>query len=88
MYNLEVRKSVEENFSKLAKKGPKQLEIINKKIEQILENPHRFKPLHFPLAGMRRVHVDKSFVLIYSINEQTNTVVLEEYDHHDKIYKK
>lgn len=86
MYNLEVRKSVEEIFSKLANKNPKQLEIINKKVNQIRENPHRFKPLHFPLVGMRRVHIDKSFVLIYSINEETRTVILEEYDHHDKIY--
>ena len=88
MYNLEVRKSVEEIFSKLVKKNPKQLEIINKKVNQIRVNPHRFKPLHFPLAGMRRVHIDKSFVLVYSIDEQSKTIILEEYDHHDKIYRK
>ena len=88
MYNLEVRNSVEEIFSKLVRKNPKQLEIINKKISQIRENPHRFKPLHFPLAGMRRVHIDKSFVLTYQIDEKTKTVIVEDYDHHDKIYRK
>lgn len=88
MYNLEVRSSVEEIFSKLTKKNPKQLKIINKKIYQIRENPHRFKPLHFPLAGMRRVHIDKSFVLTFSIDEKNKIVILEDYDHHDKIYRK
>ena len=87
MYNLEVRKFVEEIFAKLAKKNPKQLEIIDKKIKQILENPNRFKPLRFPLAGMRRVHIDKNFVLIYSIDERTKTIILEDYNHHDKVYK-
>ena len=88
MYSLEVRKSVEEIFAKLVRKNPKQLEIINKKIDGIRENPYRSKPLRFPLAGMRRVHIDKSFVLIYSIDEKNKTVILEEYDHHDDVYKK
>ncbi|MBI2084600.1 MAG: type II toxin-antitoxin system mRNA interferase toxin, RelE/StbE family [Candidatus Aenigmarchaeota archaeon] len=86
MYSLEVRKSVEEVFSKLAKRSPKQLEIINKKIQQIRQNPHRFKLLHSPLTGMRRVHIDKSFVLVYSIDENRKIVVVEEYDHHDRVY--
>jgi mRNA-degrading endonuclease RelE of RelBE toxin-antitoxin system len=37
---------------------------------------------------MRRVHIDKSFVLVFSIDETEKTVIIEDYDHHDKIYKK
>ncbi|MDP2766211.1 MAG: hypothetical protein Q8O41_01985 [Candidatus Methanoperedens sp.] len=40
MYSLEVRESVDRIFFKLAKKNPKQMRIIDKKIKQILENPH------------------------------------------------
>ncbi len=87
MYNVSNRPIVDEKFKKLAKKNPKQLEIITKKLKQILENPYRFKPLGYDMKGIRRVHVDKSFVLIYSIDESTKTVIIEDYDHHDKIYK-
>jgi mRNA-degrading endonuclease RelE of RelBE toxin-antitoxin system len=41
--------------------------VIEKKIEEILKDPHRFKPMHFPLAGMRRVHFG-NFVLLFSID--------------------
>lgn len=81
-----MRKHVDEIFKKLAKKDPKQLEAITKKLKQILENPHRFKPLHFPLAGLRRVRFG-SYVLLFSVDEARKTVVLEDYEHHDEIYR-
>lgn len=86
MYALETREHVDRIFRKLARKNPNQMEIISKKIQEMLEDPHRFKPMHFPLAGKRRVHFD-SFVLLFSIDEQRKTVILEDYEHHDRIYK-
>lgn len=87
MYKLIVRKSVETIFFKLAKKNPKQLEIIDKKIEEIRQNPQRYKNLRKPLQHLRRVHIDKSFVMVFSVDESTKTVIVEDYDHHDKIYR-
>ena len=86
MYSLEVRESVDRIFFKLAKKNPKQMRIIDKKIKQILENPHHFKPMRAPMQHLRRVHIDKSFVLTYSVDEQNEIVVIEDYDHHDNVY--
>ncbi|VVB94209.1 ParE toxin of type II toxin-antitoxin system, parDE [uncultured archaeon] len=86
MYSLEVRETVDKIFSKLAKKNPKQMRIIEKKINQICEKPSHFKPLRAPMQHLRRVHVDKSFVLTYSVNEENKIVIIEDYDHHDKIY--
>ena len=86
MYSLFTKPDVEKIFEKLAKKNPKQMEIIAKKIEQILENPHHFKPLRGDMHGARRVHIDKSFVLIYDVDEEKKIVMLLDYDHHDKIY--
>ncbi len=86
MYSLEVRESVDRIFSKLAKKNPKKMRIIEKKIKQICEKPLYFKPLRAPMQHLRRVHVDKSFVLTYSVNEKNKVVIIEDYDHHDKIY--
>jgi len=87
MYKLLVRKSVETIFLKIAKKNPKRLEIIEKKIEEIRKNPQHYKNLKKPLQHLRRVHIDKSYVVIFSINESAKTVVIEDYNHHDKIYR-
>ncbi len=86
MYDYELRRSVEKIFFKLAKKNPKQLEIIYKKIEEIRQNPHHYKNLRSPLQHLKRIHIDKSFVLVYSIDEQRKTIIIEDYDHHDNIY--
>jgi YafQ family addiction module toxin component len=88
MYCCVLRKSVERIFFKLAKKNPHQLEIIFKKIEEIRENPHHYKNLRVPLQHLKRVHIDKSFVLVFSIDENRKLVIVEDYDHHDNIYKR
>lgn len=88
MYDYELRKNVEKIFFKLAKKNKKQLEIIHNKIEEIRQNPQHYKNLRAPLQHLKRVHIDKSFVLTFSINEDNKTIIIEDYDHHDKIYRK
>lgn len=85
MYLLDMREKAKEKFHKMEKKEKKQLEAINKKILQLRENPHRFKPLSNIMKGQRRIHFG-SFVLLYSIDEKNKIVILEDYDHHDKIY--
>jgi YafQ family addiction module toxin component len=85
MYNLEIKESVDQIFRKLFKKDKISLEYINKKISEIRENPYHFKPLKKPLQNFRRVHIG-NYVLIYSITEQTKTVIIEKYKHHDEAY--
>jgi YafQ family addiction module toxin component len=86
MYIIETREHVDRTFRKLARRNPLQMKAIEKKIGEILEDPHRFKPMHFPLAGMRRVHFG-NFVLLFSIDEERKTVVIEDYEHHDRVYR-
>ncbi len=80
-YSLEVSEQLHRKFKKLSKKNKKQLRIIHKKIEEILEKPYHFKPLRGDKHGARRVHIDKSFVLTYEINEKQKKVKLLDYDH-------
>jgi len=87
MYALEIRKHVDETFKKLSKKDPKQMAAITRKVKEILENPYRSKQLRFPLVGIRRVHLG-SYVLLFSIDEARKTVILEDYEHHNKVYRK
>lgn len=87
MYNLKIKSDLENTLKKLAKKNKKQVEIILSKVDEILENPHRYKNLRAPLNNWKRVHIDKHFVLVFSVDEESNSVTLEDYAHHDDIYK-
>lgn len=86
MYELEIRENLDRAFRKLAKRDSQQMEAVAKKIREIAAAPYAFKPLRFPFAGKRRVHFG-SHVLIYSIDEARKTVVLEDYEHHDRVYR-
>ncbi|MBU2634397.1 MAG: type II toxin-antitoxin system RelE/ParE family toxin [Nanoarchaeota archaeon] len=85
MYSLSVKPEVDKKFEKIRKKNSKQFKIILKKIEQVVKNPHHFKPLRGDMHGVRRVHVG-SFVLTYEIDEEKKVITILDYDHHDKIY--
>ncbi|GBE20312.1 plasmid stabilization system protein [archaeon BMS3Abin17] len=86
MYNIEIRKDVEKVLKKLAKKDKISSVYISKKIKEIRETPYHFKPLKKPLQNFWRVHIGH-YVLIYSINEKTKTIIIEKYKHHDEVYK-
>ncbi len=86
MYDYALRKTVEKIFFKLAAKNREQLERIYNKIEEIRRDPHRYKNLRSPLQNLKRVHIDKSCVLVFSVDEYNKLVIIEDYDHHDKIY--
>lgn len=86
MYEVEIREGLDRTFRKLAKRDRAQLEAITKKVKEIAEDPHAYKPLRAPLAGKRRVHIG-SFVLLFSIDEARKTAVLEDYAHHDEVYR-
>ena len=86
MYELEIRPSLDKKFNKLSKRDREILRAINEKLKAIVENPYHYKPLKAPMQHMRRVHILKNFVLIFSIDEKRKTVILEEFAHHDEAY--
>ena len=88
MYSLKVKPKLDKILNKLSRKNRKQYEIIKSKVAEILENPQHYKNLKGPLKDWKEVHIDKSFVLTFSVDENAKTVTLEDYDHHDKIFKK
>ncbi|PIN74656.1 hypothetical protein COV18_07235 [Candidatus Woesearchaeota archaeon CG10_big_fil_rev_8_21_14_0_10_37_12] len=52
-------------LDKLKKKDRNQYDILCKKRDEVLENPHRFKNLRHSLSGRKRVHIDSNFVLVF-----------------------
>ena len=87
MHSFEVRDHLDKLFEKIGKKNPKQLETIYKKIEGVIQNPQHYKNLRSPLQHLKGVHIDKSFVLLFSVDENLKKVTFEEFDHHDRIYR-
>ena len=87
MYKLAVKENLDKTFKKLQKSDKEMLRLIDRKVQDILDDPHRFKPLRKPLQNRRRVHVGGSFVLVYEVNEKEKVVTLLDFDHHDNIYK-
>ena len=87
MYSLLIKPELDKKLSRIFQKNKKQFEIIMKKSEEILINPQHYKNLRKPLNHWKRVHIDKHFVLTFSINEELKEVVLEDFAHHDEIYR-
>jgi YafQ family addiction module toxin component len=89
MYSYELRNSLEKIFFKLAKKNPSQLKSISKKIKEITscKNINHYKNLRKPLSHLKRVHIDTSFVLVFSVNISAKHIIFEDFNHHDNIYK-
>jgi len=85
-YELILPEHIDKIFSKISKKDKLQFEIITRKIQEILEDPHRFKPLTANMIGQRRVHI-RHFVLTYEILEDKKIVKILDYEHHDKVYQ-
>ena len=88
MYGLEIKPEVDKIFSKLTKKNPQQLRIIDKKIKEIRKNPTGYKFLRKPLNGFNRVHIDNHFVLIFKVDHHRKIIEIYYFDHHNNIYKR
>jgi len=87
MYSFEIRDHFDKILKKIGKKNKKQLVIIHNKIAEVIQNPQHYKNLRSPLQHLKSVHIDKSFVLLFSVDDNLKKVTFEEFDHHDRIYK-
>ncbi len=83
-----VSDSCEKSIEKICKKNHILREVLKKKMNEIVQNPQHYKPLKRELAGERRVHIMKSFVLKFEIDESTKTIIFIFFGHHDDAYKR
>ncbi len=92
MFNFNISDELKLIIKKLIKKDKKRVEIINKKIKEIIcsdqESIQHYKNLKDDLKDYKRVHIDKSFVLIFKVDIQNKFILFVDFDHHDKVYKK
>ena len=64
MYKLAIKESLDRKLKRLRTKDKELLRLLDKKVNNILDDPYRFKPLRKPLQNKRRVHVAGPFVLM------------------------
>jgi YafQ family addiction module toxin component len=77
-------------IKKLNKKDRKKSVIIAKKVKEIVNNDNktigRYKNLRSPLQNLKRVHIDKHFVLTFSVDKENNFILFVDFEHHDNVY--
>ena len=88
MYAINIKPSCQRDIEKRCKKNPVLREALEKKMNEIVQNPLHYKPLEHDLAGERRVHIMKSFVLKFEIDEISKVVEFVFFGHHDDAYKR
>jgi YafQ family addiction module toxin component len=92
MFSFDLTDELKFIIQKLCKKDRKRVEMINKKIKQIINcdsvSIQHYKNLRHDLKDFKRVHIDTSFVLIFKVDIQNNHILFVDFDHHDNIYKK
>ena len=77
-------------LQKLSKKDQESSKAVKNKIEEIVNsgNIDHYKPLRYDLKNKKRVHIRKSFVLVFEYDSLTDTIWFLDYDHHDNVYNK
>jgi YafQ family addiction module toxin component len=90
MFSFNLSDELKLKIRKLLKKDKKKVEMINRKIKEIIncdENSiQHYKNLRYDLKEYKRVHIDKHFVLTFKVDIQNNFILFADFDHHDKVY--
>ena len=92
MFDFNLSDKLKLKMKALAKRDRKKVQIINKKIREVINNDEetvqRYKNLQYGLKHLKRVHIDKNFVLTFRVDLQKNFIWFTDFEHHDRIYKR
>jgi len=92
MFDFDLSDELKLIIRKLIRKDKKKVEAINKKIKEIAKSDEKsiehYKNLRHDMKDYKRVHIMRSFVLIFKVDIINNFILFVDFDHHDKIYKK
>ncbi len=90
MYEWKRSEKLKKILKKLFKKDKGRYEATLKKINEVIssKNPHHYKNLSYDMREFKRVHIDKSFVLIFKVEENKKLIKFEDLQHHDNIYSR
>ncbi len=86
MYSPADTGTFRRKMKKLRRKDNPRFERVCRKLGEILQDPHHYKPLGNAMAGVLRVHINP-FVFTFETDEERKIVRFLDFDHHDKIYR-
>ena len=89
MYGYKISEKLQKIMLKLSKKDKPLYEQLLKKINEIINSYdiEHYKNLKYNMKDSKRAHMGH-FVLIFQFDKQNNEVRFDDFDHHDKIYRK
>jgi len=88
IYGCSIERRLKSTLGRACKRNKGLYEAVIKKMDEVIKNPYHYKPLRHDLKGSKRVHIGKSYVLIFEIDETTKTIRFLDLGHHDEIYGK
>ncbi len=90
-FDFTLSDEAKEVVRELGKKDKTTSEAINKRIKQIISNDNstidHYKNLRNELSDYKRVHVAKSFVIMFRVFKDKNFILFDKIKHHDDAYK-
>ena len=90
MFSFDFTDKLRIKLDKLSRKSPRLAKAVNKKIKQIIDNDNttidHYKNLRHNLSNLKRVHIDKHFVLTFYVDKEKKFILFHNVAHHDKIY--
>ncbi len=89
MHNFRISEHLKEILSKLGKKDKSTHEQVLKKINEVIscEDIDHYKNLRYNMKDSKRAHIGH-FVLVFNYDKTADSVDFDDFDHHDKIYKR
>lgn len=90
-FKYDFSDELEATLKRLFKKDREIYDAIMKKVEEVASRDGDtidfYKNLGYGLKEFKRVHISKSFVLLFKVFKKERFVLFDRFDHHDNIYK-
>ena len=91
-FSFDLSDELKIELKALSKKDRKIAEATNNKIKQIIASDdfsiEHYKNLKYSLKEYKRVHIAKSFVLLFKVFKNERHILFDKFKHHDSIYKR
>jgi mRNA-degrading endonuclease YafQ of YafQ-DinJ toxin-antitoxin module len=90
MFDFDVSDELKFVIKRLIKKDKKRLMILNKKIKEVINNDSetidRYKNCKYDQKEYKRVHIDKSFILLFKVTKEKSHILFIKLGHHEDIF--
>jgi mRNA-degrading endonuclease YafQ of YafQ-DinJ toxin-antitoxin module len=92
MFNFDISDELKILISRLIKKDKRRSEILQNKMDEIIHSVistiDHYPNCSYSLKEYKHVHIDKSFVLLFSVDKNNKYVYFYRLGHHDDFFKK